>query len=447
MMKTVPMRTRASLVLSVVALIQLILLGLAVGFLVLQLGAISQNLTRIEQAEQEFLTELGDAESDLYRTSILLRDNIILEGEPLAAARGELAGLLERLSRQPLHGPSWMSPAVRLQLDSIAETRREYLARARTVLAWGEKERHTLGPDYVSRQLAPMREKFVGTAHEISGVIRSLRESRNRAMAGSIDQLRLLAVRVAAGAALLGLVLYGFAVWRFDRYEKEREVHTRSLEHAEDRLRALSLRLVGSQELERKKLSRELHDDVGQILTALRLQLGQIQPTDSDSRGHLAQASELAERSLRSVRGMARDLRPAMLDDLGLAPALKWLGRDISKNTPLEVDVEIHGEFANLDEQHRTCLYRVVQEALTNCVKHSGSQAATVVLEERSAGVALTVRDRGAGFGPDRSSGIGLLSMRERVEELGGGFAISSTPGGGTVVRAELPASGTRATS
>lgn len=211
------------------------------------------------------------------------------------------------------------------------------------------------------------------------------------------------------------------------------------LEEVEEGLRALSQRLVESQELERKKLSRELHDEVGQILTALRVQMGQIEPAGEASAAHLQQASALADRSLRSVREMARGLRPAMLDDLGLGPAVNWLCRDVSRNTSLDVSVQLEGEFSGLTESQRTCLYRVVQEALTNCVKHAGATTARVLLHDSPRDVVLTIQDSGIGFAAGSSGGIGLLGMRERVEELEGEFAVVSSPGSGTVIRAILP--------
>jgi signal transduction histidine kinase len=196
---------------------------------------------------------------------------------------------------------------------------------------------------------------------------------------------------------------------------------------------------VESQETERKQLSRELHDEVGQILTALKVQLGQIEPDDPDSMVHLQRATELTERSLRSVRQMARGLRPAMLDDLGLAPALKWLGRDFSQHSGLDIDVQIDGELRDLDEPHRTCLYRVTQEALTNCARHSGCNQARVLLRETENALELTVQDDGTGFAAGDTEGVGVLGMRERVEELDGDFAVISSPGAGTLVRANLP--------
>ena len=328
---------------------------------------------------------------------------------------------------------------MRAQLDTIDATRAEYLSRARVVATWQEQDRRRLGRQFLTQQLAPMRLKFTSTAREINDLTRSLRETRNRAMADSIDGIQALVVRTLIGAAVFGLALSGVAGHRFRDYERDRDTHMRHVEQAEDRLRSLSQRLVEAQELERKNLSRELHDEVGQTLTALRVQLGQIEPAGEASVSHLVQASGLADRSLRSIRDLARGLRPAMLDDLGLGPAITWLGRDFSKNTALEVDVQIEGELVGLSEPLRTCSYRIVQEALTNCVKHAGATSARVLLHESPTELVLTVQDNGAGFAVERSGGIGLLGMRERVGELNGEFTVVSSPGAGTLVRAILP--------
>jgi signal transduction histidine kinase len=448
-----PVRSRASLVLLSVALAQLILMAGSLVFLHLRFNSIQDDLTLRGREEQSFLKELADAETDLYRSSILLRDNIIMSGAEQQRARNELADLLTKTSQRPLQSPEWVPREMRLQLAAVEADRRGYLARARTVLDWQEPDRKALGARYLSEQLAPTRARFVATSREIANLVRSLRVTRENAMADSIRQIQALLLRISAGAACLSMMLAGLAVWRFRHYESERERHVRNLGEAQEGLRALSQRLVDSQETERRNLSRELHDEVGQTLTALRVQLGQVAPAQEASAEHLRLAAELAERSLRSVREMARGLRPAMLDDLGLASALTWLGRDFSRNTDLDVNVEIEGETSldetsldetsrdetSLDETRRVCLYRIVQEALTNCVRHSGSGTARVVLHENPGEVVLTVQDNGKGFTQGDAKGIGLLGMRERVKELNGEFGVISTPGSGTLIRVRLP--------
>jgi signal transduction histidine kinase len=432
------MRTRASTVLFSIALAQFVVLGASLAFLSFSIRSVRTELVRLGREEQAFLTQLADAESDIYRVSSLMRDEIVLDGPEQVRAKKELVALLERFAGNRLEGPAWISDEMRTRLHTVDAARREYLSRARDVANWNEMERRTFGLQYLARQLAPTREKFMGTAREIAVLVQSLRESRTQAIAASLSDIQSLVSRLLLGSALFGLVLVGWALWRFHRYEMERDGYLRSLQNAEDGLRALSQSLVESQELERKTLSRELHDEVGQILTALRVQLGQIETADPTSKSHLLQACELSERSLKSVREMARGLRPAMLDDLGLAPALQWLGRDISKTTVLDVEVRIEGELSNLDEDWRTCLYRVVQEALTNCVKHAEAKAARVVLHEGPNDIVLTIQDNGKGFEPGTSTGIGLLGMRERVEELGGEFTVISSVDAGTLIRVNL---------
>ncbi len=432
------MRARASYVLSAVAIAQIVVLGASLGFLVPKFRTARANLIRLGLEEQDFLNQLSDAESDIYRTSILLRDNIILDGLEQRRARKELEELLTRIGDRPLQAPSWISPDMRTKLEAVEAIRREYLERPKAVLAWSERDRKTLGPRYLYQELVPPREKFVAEERKLAALARAIRETRDQDMADSIQSVERLTTQIVAGAGVIGLGLAALAVWRFRQYEKERDTHLLHLQQVENDLRALSQRLVTSQELERKKLSRDLHDEVGQTLTALRVQLGQVEPSPH-SAPHLAQASELADRSLRTVRELARVLRPAMLDDLGLAPALNWLGRDFSKNTNLDVDVQIEGEFTGLDEPTRTCIFRIVQEALTNCLRHSGATTAQVLLRESQKEILVTVHDNGRGFTPGRARGIGLLGMRERVEELDGEFTIVSPPGTGALIRAKLP--------
>lgn len=433
------MRKRAGFLMAAVALVQAAVLGVALGFLVLELTRIRADVVRLGHEEQDFLSQLSDTERASYRTSILLRDHIMLEGPAQRRARVELTELLASMARPPLTVPSWMPEELRGQLDAVEAARREYLSRASMVAAWDENDRRALGGDYLSQQLAPMRENYVDTTRSIAGIVRSIRETRTQSLVRSMEGIQSLVVRSFSVAVLFAIALAALAIWRFRTYERERDLHVLRLRKAEEDLRALSQRLVESQEQERKKLSRELHDEVGQILTALRVQLGQIEPAEDDSRGHLGQASGLADRSLKTVREMARGLRPAMLDDLGLGPALKWLGRDLSRSTDLDVDVEIEGELEGLDEASRTCIYRVVQEALTNCVRHARFSHVRVLLHESPNELVLTVQDNGAGFTPGAAAGIGLLGMKERVEEIGGKFTVISAPGAGTLIRANVP--------
>lgn len=134
-------------------------------------------------------------------------------------------------------------------------------------------------------------------------------------------------------------------------------------------------------------------------------------------------------------------LRPSMLDDLGLAPALEWQGREFSRRMGVPVTVQIEGELEHLNDPQRTCIYRVVQEALTNCARHSGAQNIRVAVRGQPNLIRVTVQDDGIGFEPEvRMPGrLGLLGIQERVKELDGSVEISSRPRQGTIVTVEVP--------
>jgi len=227
--------------------------------------------------------------------------------------------------------------------------------------------------------------------------------------------------------------------------EDRAEQHRARIEQSMEEMRSLSQKLVKAQEAERKSISRELHDQVGQVLTALRMEIGNVEQlretAGPEFQEHVAAAKQLAEQTLRSVRDLAMGLRPSLLDDLGLASALKWQGREFTRHTGTPVDVQIEGNLDRLSEDHRTCIYRVVQEALTNCARHAKATTIRVTLHASNDMLFLNVQDDGVGFSVKETAepGLGLLGIEERVRELGGRVSIVSQPQKGTLLKAELP--------
>ena len=245
-------------------------------------------------------------------------------------------------------------------------------------------------------------------------------------------------------ALVLGAIIAGASIFRISSLEKETAAHQKATALAEERLRHLSQQLVSSQEQERKALSRELHDEIGQLLTALRMELGNLERArgaNLESDPHLEQAKKLAESTLRSTRDIAMGLRPAMLDVLGLGPALEWQAREFSRryNTPIQLEVD--GDLRDVPDPHRTYLYRIVQEGLTNCARHAQAKNIRVRLEDANGQLAAVVEDDGVGFDQDGgvSYGLGLLGITERVRELSGNISIQSQPGKGTRIAVVLP--------
>lgn len=191
---------------------------------------------------------------------------------------------------------------------------------------------------------------------------------------------------------------------------------------------ALSARLVEVQEEERRAISRELHDGIGQTLAAMLLE------------DQLPRVRALAEQSLGSVRELAMRLRPSLLDDLGLVPAVEWLARETMRRFGIEVRVTAAD--AGLDclpDETKTCAFRVVQEAVTKSARHFGGSEIRISLERRAGQLAVAIEDDGRGFDARQTRGLGLLGMRERVETLGGRFLPQSRPGTGTRIDVHLP--------
>jgi signal transduction histidine kinase len=209
-------------------------------------------------------------------------------------------------------------------------------------------------------------------------------------------------------------------------------------------MRELSQQLVATQEEERKKLSRELHDHVGQMLTALRMELGRVERLAAGPDGRIAAAvaecKQLAETMLRTVRDLALGLRPSMLDDFGLQPALEWHVRDFQRRYNMAVDMRLEGDLDALPDRYRTCIYRVVQEALTNCVRHAGASRIEVTVSRRDPRIELCIADDGVGLDRTKAApGLGLIGIEERVRELQGVVRIRSAADAGTRLTITMP--------
>jgi signal transduction histidine kinase len=204
-------------------------------------------------------------------------------------------------------------------------------------------------------------------------------------------------------------------------------------------------RVVAAQELERTRLARELHDETGQALTSILLSLRTVEEAGGDEqelRAAVAEVRELVRSTLQDVRQLAVELRPKVLDDFGLVAALERLTETFGEQTGMSVQFQqLLPTSDRLPPEVETALYRIVQESLTNIVKHARATNVSVVLARKSDSVSVVVEDDGVGFEPHlvRDGGIGLVGMQERVALLGGRLAIESRPGAGTTFVAEVP--------
>jgi PAS domain S-box-containing protein len=234
---------------------------------------------------------------------------------------------------------------------------------------------------------------------------------------------------------------------------KESERHQRELlaeaQELQAQLRRLTHQILLAQEEERRQISRQLHDEIAQILAGISVQLASLKETAAiqprDLRQRISKTRRLVEQSIHVVHRFARDLRPALLDDLGLIPALRSYLKELAVRTSLRIHFTAFAGVEALDNVRRTMLYRVAQEALTNVARHAHARNATVRILKIPDAVRLEIRDDGKSFPAERllsakhGGRLGLLGMRERVEMVGGRFAIASAPGKGTMVTAEIP--------
>ena len=214
-------------------------------------------------------------------------------------------------------------------------------------------------------------------------------------------------------------------------------------DHAQ-RLRSLSHRLLHVQETERHHIARELHDQVGQLLTGLKLNLEILQHSNADPAvAILAEALDLINELTTRVRSLSLDLRPSMLDDLGLLPALLWYFDSYTKQAHVRVSFRHDGLDRRMAPDIETAAYRIVQEALTNVARHAGVDEAEVRCSARQTQLDIQVEDHGEGFDSEATlrsyTTGGLPGMRERAALLGGHLTVDSTPGEGTRVIAEIP--------
>ena len=230
----------------------------------------------------------------------------------------------------------------------------------------------------------------------------------------------------------------------YDRLLAEAKVMQKQLRH-------LSHELLRAQEEERKKISRELHDEISQILTGITVRLAALKIQANANTGSvtrkISSAQRLVEKSVAAVHRFARELRPAMLDDLGLIPALTTYMKEIRKRAGLQIRFTASKAVTKeaLDSPRRTVLYRIAQEAITNVVKHAKASQVNVCLRSSVKDIMLQVSDDGRSFSVPaalankRCKHLGLIGMRERAEMVGGTFEIDSVPGQGTTVRVHIP--------
>jgi signal transduction histidine kinase len=312
----------------------------------------------------------------------------------------------------------------------------------RSVQGWKPQEFRGRAQQVVSEELIPRRQQFVTIAQQIEMLNDNETLAAEQASFSEFGRLQERLTRLLLVALTSGLILaIGSAIYIL-RLERQERLRYAELAHNREELQELSARLVDAQETERRSLSRELHDEVGQALGLLLMDVGRLSnQLGGDAKGQemVQRIKTVAERTVQTVRNMALLLRPSMLDDLGLVSALEWYAREVSRSSETEVEVKAESVSENLPDPLMVCIYRVVQEAVNNAQRHAHAKNVTVELRQTDTVVQVQIKDDGSGFDGKRTRGIGLLGMEERVKRLGGTISIESLPGAGTTIRAELP--------
>lgn len=429
---------------------RLVLLGGFGGLLLLMAFAgfsAAHDLTQIRANDDairvQFLKRnklLNQIRSEVYLSGTYVRD-YLLDPDQQRAERNRVSlatirgSMRNALAEYRALGPVPEAPALSVLNDEIAK----YWQMLEPVSSWGVAERGSHGYSFLRDEVFPRRTNMLNIADRI-GMLNEeqLAQGALRVSRLYADFQNRLAFSLAATLGL-GIALAAYSVHRI--LQLEREMSARYGE-----LKQLSARLVEAQENERRAVSRELHDEVGQSLSALLVGLSNMSANLPESispvlKEHFETTRRLAESSVKVVRNMALLLRPSMLDDFGLVAALEWQAREISRQSGIRVTVAAEGVSEDLPESHKTCVYRMVQEALHNCVRHAAARSVRIAIRQDATSLNLLIQDDGKGLDPVHHKGLGLLGMQERIANLGGTFRIESEPGQGTSISATLPAS------
>ncbi|MCC7236435.1 MAG: sensor histidine kinase [Bryobacterales bacterium] len=401
-------------------------------------------IRRIQDQQRLTQTLIAKVERETYSISITMRE-FLLDNSPalnnhyqaeFVRLRGELLSALAHLREvSALKGNPTLAALDREVLS--------YLEGVEPVFSWSNSQRASRGLYFLRQEQRTRSRSVVDIAERVSQLTKTAYARQLGGLNDAQVDFASDTEHVIAIAFLVGGMISILTVARLVVLEERAGQQRARMAQAEQELRALSTRLMEAQEQERKSISRELHDEVGQLLTGLRMSLGGLARSRADEsqfESHLSESKSLAEQALRSIRDLAVGLRPSVLD-LGLVPAIRYQARRFSSYSGLPVRVQTGEDLAELPEEHRICLYRVVQECLTNAAKHASARSIHIELRQRDGMMEVVVRDDGVGFArlPGAQGGIGLIGMEERVRDLQGTLSVHTAAAAGTRVEVRLP--------
>lgn len=401
-------------------------------------------ITRAQLAYEEVDVALRDLPADLHLAGILVRDYAL---DPSATAaplyKEQLAKEQQRIERD-LTRLSMLSSVRKEKVERLQKEIQAYADSLDPILGWSPQEKYARSFELI-RATFPKRQAIVDLAQELSALNAQNLAIQRQAGERGRDSLQGFVRNLLLACLALGLVVALTSARRIVDSEKKSEMERERAVEAEQHQHRLAMRVVQVQEEERKRIALELHDAVGQMASALGMELGRLDSLSQSSRPEfhekLAEVKQMNADVIRAVKELATGLRPAMLDQLGLGPALRSHAREFERRTNISTAIRLEGELDAIPEPHRTCIYRIVQEALNNCGRHARAHNVSISLAGALDLIKLTVRDDGVGFNAARKSetGLGLVGIAERVRDLNGKLKIDSKMGNGTSLEVELP--------
>jgi len=410
----------------------------------------------ISQRQVEIFRHYVDEE----RALTTLRRNLWLEGiyvrdffiRPTPEQAGVLTAKLNEIeheNRQVFDHLARVSPQ-RSEFPTVRQKLNDFLsillAVPITMLHASDDERF----GFVEREIVPRRGELYAALIALSNADQQrLQDDENRFTDSRHEGLQRLLLMLALSVLLSVLVAF-ISIRHSDNLANKAEKHYAEVEQAKGELQRLSARLLEVEEEGRRQLARELHDEIGQALALLQIEVSRAQAAAvsgqaANLQDRLEKARALAAGTVQTVRDISVLLRPTILDDLGLAPALQFQVEHFLKRNGITCEYVEENVSDHLPDPVKTCVYRIVQEALHNCEKHSGASKVRVAVQQSSGILQVEILDDGRGFEvnakgmPSKTTGLGLLGIRERAAIVGGSLEIDSAPGRGTRIALRIP--------
>jgi signal transduction histidine kinase len=404
---------------------------------------IGVEIQNIQQEQVESDQILDELRANTYAEAIELRDYFEASPAESEAARQRFFQIEQRMNIAATRLEAQLGSQMNGPVQRLRQGLKRYSLSIAPIFEWKAMERQAQAAAFLRNNVVPERAAVLSLTDEIES-LRTIQLRREREdLVRARQAFRKFGLIVLL--ALVSFVLTVGFVTSFRLRYLEQQAQSLQLQTERDRenLRGLSLQMSKALEDERRSISRELHDQIGQLLTAIQMKFNKIDNSkDSSDRSRYVQDGKaLVYRTVTAVRDMAMGLRPSILDDLGLIAALEWQAREFERRSGILVSLNLGGNLSELPEGHSTCLYRIVQEALTNCGRHAEAKQVKLTLHGGKGHLFLTVSDDGKGFDAKQSTrrGLGLVGIEERVRELGGSTRILSGLGRGTLLEIEIP--------